>query len=64
MKKKSWGRIGLPEIVYSDIMVFSHSNLTLANHLKPIYVIAHLDRVPFKRVLIDGGDAINVLPYT
>ncbi|KAM1658240.1 hypothetical protein ACFXTN_042431 [Malus domestica] len=44
-------------------MVFSCLNLTLANHLKPIYVTAHLERVPFKRVLIDGGAAVNVLLY-
>ncbi|KAM1790755.1 hypothetical protein ACFX12_034787 [Malus domestica] len=44
-------------------MVFSRSSLTLANHLNPIYVTAHLEGVSFKWVLIDGGDAVNVLPY-
>ncbi|KAM1535278.1 hypothetical protein ACFX12_014334 [Malus domestica] len=34
----------------------------MANHLKPIYVAAHLEGVPFKRILIDGGAAVNVLP--
>ena len=52
-----------PERVYTDKMVFSRPSLTLANHLKPIYVTAHLERVPFKRVLIDGGAAFIVLPY-
>ena len=52
-----------PERIYSDKMVFVHPNSTLANHLKPIYVTAHLEGLPFKRVLIDGGAAINVLPY-
>ena len=32
------------------------------NNLKPIYVTAHLERVLFKRGLLDGGDAINVIP--
>ncbi|KAM2322463.1 hypothetical protein ACFXTH_019129 [Malus domestica] len=44
-------------------MVFSHSNLALTNHLKPIYVTAYLEGVPFKRVLIYSGAAVNVLPY-
>ncbi|XP_070677783.1 uncharacterized protein [Malus domestica] len=44
-------------------MVFSRPNLILANHLKPIYVTAYLEEVPFKRVLINGGAAVNVLPY-
>ena len=35
----------------------------MANHLKPIYVTAHLEGILFKRVLIDGGAAVNVLPY-
>ncbi|XP_068331638.1 uncharacterized protein [Pyrus communis] len=52
-----------PERIYSNKMVFVCLSLALTNHLKPIYVTAHLERVPFKRVLIDGGAAINVLPY-
>ena len=36
--------------------------MSLANHLKPIYVTAHLEGVPFKSVLIDGGAAVNVIP--
>ncbi|KAM1591658.1 hypothetical protein ACFX1Z_035254 [Malus domestica] len=36
--------------------------MLLANHLQPIYVAAYLEGVPFKRVLIDGGVAINILP--
>ncbi|KAM2324760.1 hypothetical protein TB2_023490 [Malus domestica] len=48
--------------IYTKKMVFSRPNMLLANHLKPIYVAAHLEGIPFKRVLIDGGAAINVLP--
>ncbi|KAM2252277.1 hypothetical protein ACFX1S_006809 [Malus domestica] len=53
---------GGPLRVYTDEMVFSRPSISLANHLKPIYVSAHLEGVPFKRILIDGGVAVNVLP--
>ncbi|KAM1515975.1 hypothetical protein ACFX10_015024 [Malus domestica] len=52
---------GGPLRIYTDEMVFSRPNSSLANHLKPIYVTAHLEGVPFKRILIDGGAAVNVL---
>ncbi|KAM1957961.1 hypothetical protein ACFX15_003415 [Malus domestica] len=48
--------------IYTYEMVFSRPSISLANHLKPIYVTAHLEGVPFKRILIDGGAAVNVLP--
>ncbi|KAM1044172.1 hypothetical protein ACFX2A_036146 [Malus domestica] len=51
-----------PIRVYTDEIVFSRLNSTLANYLKPIYVNAHLEGVSFKRVLIDDGAAVNVLP--
>ncbi|XP_070667370.1 uncharacterized protein [Malus domestica] len=43
-------------------MVFNRPNISLANHLKPIYVTAHLEGMPFRRILIDGWAAVNVLP--
>ncbi|KAM1735879.1 hypothetical protein ACFXTI_014052 [Malus domestica] len=68
--KEESGRIGLLELIkkeleriYLDKMVFSRPRLTLASHLKPIYVTAHLEEVPFKKVLIDGEATVNVLPY-
>ncbi|KAM1453265.1 hypothetical protein ACFXTO_002898 [Malus domestica] len=51
-----------PLRIYTDKMVFNRPNMLLANHLKPIYVAAHLERVHFKRVLIDGGATVNALP--
>ncbi|KAM2128039.1 hypothetical protein ACFX1R_007885 [Malus domestica] len=51
-----------PLRIYTDKMVFSRPNMLMANHLKPIYVAAHLEGVPFKRVLIDSSAAANVLP--
>ncbi|KAM2294997.1 hypothetical protein ACFX1S_034847 [Malus domestica] len=44
-------------------MVFVRPSSSLASHLKPIYVTAHLEGIPFKRVLIDGGATVNVLSY-
>ncbi|KAM2349872.1 hypothetical protein ACFX1X_013327 [Malus domestica] len=52
-----------PERVYIDRIVFSRPSLTLANHLKPIYATSHMKGVHFKRILIDGGVAVNVLPF-
>ncbi|KAM1882615.1 hypothetical protein ACFX13_004080 [Malus domestica] len=52
-----------PERIYLDKMVFACPSSSMANHLKLIYVTAHLEGVPFKRVLINGGAAVNVLPY-
>ncbi|KAM2128674.1 hypothetical protein ACFX1X_007381 [Malus domestica] len=51
-----------PLRIYTNKMVFNRPNMLLANHLKTIYVVAHLEGVPFKRVLIDGGEVVNVLP--
>ncbi|KAM1760170.1 hypothetical protein ACFX12_003070 [Malus domestica] len=48
--------------IYIDKMVFSRPTISLANHLKPIYVTAHLEGVPFRRILIDRAAAVNVLP--
>ncbi|KAM1344100.1 hypothetical protein ACFX2F_008223 [Malus domestica] len=51
-----------PFRIYTNEMVFSRPNISLANHLKPIYITAHLEMVPFKRILIDRRAAVNVLP--
>ncbi|KAM1175647.1 hypothetical protein ACFX19_028620 [Malus domestica] len=48
-----------PLRIHTDKMVFNHPNISLANHLKPIYVTAHLEGVPFKRILIDGGATVQ-----
>lgn len=36
--------------------------MALVNHLKLIDVTAYLEGLPFKIVLIDGGEAANVMP--
>ena len=34
------------------------------NHLKPLYVRGHLDGTPISRMLVDGGAAVNLMPYS
>ena len=33
----------------------------LARHLRPLYIKAYIDGKPISRVLIDGGDIMNVM---
>jgi hypothetical protein len=35
-----------------------------SQHLKPLYVRGHIDRKPISRMLVDGGAAINLMPYS
>jgi hypothetical protein len=36
----------------------------LSQHLKPLYIQGHINRKPISRMLIDGGAAINLMPYS
>jgi hypothetical protein len=33
-------------------------------HLKPLYIQGHIDGKPIFRMLVDGGAAINLMPYS
>jgi hypothetical protein len=33
------------------------------DHLKPLYIRGHLNGTPVARMLVDGGTAVNVMPY-
>jgi hypothetical protein len=33
------------------------------DHLNPLYICGHLDGTPVARMLVDGGTAVNVMPY-
>jgi hypothetical protein len=35
-----------------------------SQHLKPLYVRGHIDGKPISRMLVDGGTAINLMPYS
>ena len=35
----------------------------MTQHLKPLYIKAHMNGRPVNKVLVDNGVAINILPY-
>jgi hypothetical protein len=35
-----------------------------SQHLKPLYVRGHIDGKPISRMLVDGGAAVNLMPYS
>ena len=37
---------------------------TKAGHLRPLYIMTHMNRKPINRVLMDGGAVFNVMPYS
>jgi hypothetical protein len=34
------------------------------NHLKPLFVRNHIDGIPIAKMLVDGGAAVNLMPYS
>jgi hypothetical protein len=34
------------------------------NHLKPLFVCGHIDGIPIAKMLVDGGAAVNLMPYS
>jgi hypothetical protein len=34
------------------------------NHLKSLFVRGHIDGIPIDKMLVDGGAAINLMPYS
>jgi hypothetical protein len=36
----------------------------LSQHLKPLYIQGHIDEKPISIMLIDGGAAVNLMPYS
>jgi hypothetical protein len=35
-----------------------------ATHMKPLFILGHLDRTPIRHMLVDGGASINILPLS
>jgi hypothetical protein len=33
-------------------------------HLRPMYIKGHVDGRPMTKMMVDGGAAVNVMPYT
>jgi hypothetical protein len=34
-----------------------------SQHLKPLYIRGHIDGRPISKMLVDGGAAVNLMPY-
>ena len=43
-------------------IIFEKPALSMCQHLKPLYIKAHMDGRPVNRVLVDNGASINILP--
>ncbi|CAL2238248.1 unnamed protein product [Prunus armeniaca] len=35
----------------------------MANHLRPLFITTNFGDIPIPKVMVDGGAAINLLPY-
>ncbi|CAL8117103.1 unnamed protein product [Prunus armeniaca] len=44
-------------------MCFSKPTKELANHLRPLFITANFGGIPIPKVMVDGGAAVNLLPY-
>src|ERR1044072_2113111 len=51
------------EVIETDA-VFKRPTETMKSHLKPLYIWAKVEDMGINKVLIDGGAAINLMPYT
>ena len=44
-------------------MVFEKPSKQMTQHLKSLYIKAHMNGRPVNKVLVDNGAAVNILPY-
>jgi hypothetical protein len=44
-------------------MVFEKPSKQMTQHLKPLYIKAHMNGRPVNKVLVDNGATVNILPY-
>jgi hypothetical protein len=44
-------------------MVFEKPSKQMTQHLKPLYIKAHMNGRTVNKVLVDNGVAVNILPY-
>ncbi|GKV35610.1 hypothetical protein SLEP1_g43856 [Rubroshorea leprosula] len=47
--------------ILSEQIIFNKPDESVARHIKPLYISAHLDGVPVNRVLVDNGATVNVI---
>ncbi|GKU85792.1 hypothetical protein SLEP1_g414 [Rubroshorea leprosula] len=48
--------------ILSEQIIFNKPDENVARHIKPLYILAHMDGVPVNRVLVDNEAAVNVIP--
>ena len=44
-------------------MMFEKPSKQMTQHLKSLYIKAHMNGRPVNKVLVDNGAAVNILPY-
>lgn len=44
--------------------MFERPNPRMMYHLKPLFIRAKVDGVEVNKVFVDGGAAVNLMPYT
>ncbi|GAV68962.1 hypothetical protein CFOL_v3_12465 [Cephalotus follicularis] len=58
-------QVGLEEIfvLKEGIKIyFEKPSIQQNKHLKPLYIKAFIDGIPINRILVDNGEAVNILP--
>ena len=43
-------------------VILEKPSMVMTRHIKPLYIIAHLNGRPVSKVLIDNGSTVNVMP--
>ncbi|XP_021824643.1 uncharacterized protein LOC110765743 [Prunus avium] len=49
-------------VAFHEVIPRSESNKY--RHLKPLYILAHVEGVPVSKVFVDCGATVNILPYS
>lgn len=49
--------------VSSARVIIDRPTKAITMHLKPLYIKVHIEGVPVSGVLVDGGAAVNILPW-
>jgi len=44
--------------------MFERPGFQLKSHLKPLFIQEKINNIGIKKVLVDGGDAVNLLPQS
>lgn len=44
--------------------IFERTSPRMMYHLKPLFIRAKVDGVSMNKVFVDGGEDVNLMPYT